>query len=644
MIHQKSVTPSKLNRSVVTSVLSSNGITGLLIFITLYFFKDSLFTSAHILGLAFLFSLYVFISYVSVFFLFRKSAVTGKNTSMIDKTGMLNYLENLARPDINIDSIAIPEVLQQDPNFQDLHRIGIRIRGLITETPESESLSEMEMSKLNEYIGVMESSFKQLTENSQKFYQSAYSQASELDDVTVEMANFTEQIKEIAEKTGQASHLAVDTSSITENWVEQMTEMTGTMSAISESGNKILNIVDTINNIASKTKLLALNATIEANRAGEHGKVFGVVAQEVRNLADHSAQAAKETADLIHSAIENLDTGNEISGKTVDALKNIKEEVGQVTHIIKEIDEASTRQAEGITKFNNGLAEISTLTKSQKENSKKTAAISDELSQVIYQVRENVLMGFKGKTTGLEEMAPGKKSIRTYADTLGTFNLLVDWFPPMTFKEDGQFKGLFIDICEEVLIKRMGIDVEFAEYDWDTCQERVINGLDDGLFTVPTVERKVYYETHINSAYSSDRLIWTYPEHPRVIEMETIRSAGDIITKGFTIATYHGNGWMKAELEPLGIKVFYEKEPFLFLTQKKADIIIEDPLIGIQKLKQLRIPIHKLMQTRAVLPTIPYQLLIGKKSPYVEILPEFDRRIREIRKDGTMERIMAAYR
>lgn len=362
----KPVLPSKLNRAVITPVLSSAGITALLIFITLCFFKDSLLTSIHIFGLAFLFIIYIFITYVFVFFLYRKLAIVEKNTSMIDKTGILNYLENLARPEINIDNIVIPEELKQDPDFQDLHRAGIRIRGLITE--DAESSSKFEISRLNEYIDVMESSFNQLTDNSQKFYQSAYSQASVLDGITTEMTNFTEQLKEIAENTGQASHLAMETSSITEKWVEQMKEMTSTISAISESGNKILNIVDTINNIASQTKLLALNATIEANRAGEHGKAFGVVAQEVRNLADHSAQAAKETSDLIHSAIENLDAGNKISGKMVDALKNIKQEVDQVTHIIKEIDEASTRQAKGITKFNDGLSEISTLTKSQKEH------------------------------------------------------------------------------------------------------------------------------------------------------------------------------------------------------------------------------------------------------------------------------------
>src|SRR6185436_13104931 len=125
-------------------------------------------------------------------------------------------------------------------------------------------------------------------------------------------------------------------------------DMVASMSAIEESSQQVAKIIKTIDEIAFQTNILALNAAVEAARAGEAGMGFAVVADEVRNLAQRSAQAARDTADLIEESIARAQGGNEAVTQVVTAMSAITESVTQVKGLVEEVSVASRQQSQGI--------------------------------------------------------------------------------------------------------------------------------------------------------------------------------------------------------------------------------------------------------------------------------------------------------
>jgi len=161
---------------------------------------------------------------------------------------------------------------------------------------------------------------------------------------------------------------------------EQMTEMTTAMEKISNNSDETRKVIKTIDDIAFQTNLLALNAAVEAARAGQHGKGFAVVADEVRNLAQRSAKAAKETADLIESSANNISDGVAISGKTADALSEIVENISETNSLISEISEASEQQTQNVSEIGSALEQIDTVTQQSAANAEELAATSQEMN------------------------------------------------------------------------------------------------------------------------------------------------------------------------------------------------------------------------------------------------------------------------
>jgi methyl-accepting chemotaxis protein len=241
----------------------------------------------------------------------------------------------------------------------------------------------------------------QMAASSQALSQGATESASSLEEVMASLNQMSAQISQNAENAGSASSLTGEARELADQGNEQMGRLVTAMEEINGAGNKISRIIKVIDEIAFQTNLLALNAAVEAARAGQHGKGFAVVAEEVRNLAGRSAQAAKETSELIEEAVAKARNGSEISDQTVTSLKAIVGGVSKVADLVDEIAVASSEQAQGIGQVNTGLGQIDQVTQQNTATAEESAAAAEELSQQARHL-QNMLGGFVVREQGRE--------------------------------------------------------------------------------------------------------------------------------------------------------------------------------------------------------------------------------------------------
>jgi len=224
------------------------------------------------------------------------------------------------------------------------------------------------------------SAASQVSASSQSLSQGATEQASQLEETSSSLDQMASMTKMNADNASKASHLASEARSQAEKGDAAMKEMQGAMSSISHSSDEVSRIIKTIEEIAFQTNLLALNAAVEAARAGEHGKGFAVVADEVRNLAQRAAQAAKETASLIEQNIERTKGGAEIVTKASVSLAGIMDSAKKVADIVNEIAAASKEQSEGISQITTAVSSLDQVTQQNAASAEEGASAAEELS------------------------------------------------------------------------------------------------------------------------------------------------------------------------------------------------------------------------------------------------------------------------
>ncbi|MDO8608398.1 MAG: methyl-accepting chemotaxis protein [Phaeospirillum sp.] len=264
-----------------------------------------------------------------------------------------------------------------------------RLKGDVNQT--ADKLSEI-VANINGAASQIGSAASEVAAGSQDLSQRSEEQASALEETAASMEELASTVRQNAGNAQQANQLAAGARDVAASGGQVVADAVSAMSRIEGSSQKIGDIVGMIDEIAFQTNLLALNAAVEAARAGDAGKGFAVVAQEVRNLAQRSAQASKEIKVLIAQSTGEVKSGAELvkgAGKTLD---EILSSVTRVANIISEIASASSEQAAGIDQINQAVTQMDEMTQQNAALVEESTAASHSLED---QSRElNRLMGF----------------------------------------------------------------------------------------------------------------------------------------------------------------------------------------------------------------------------------------------------------
>ena len=256
----------------------------------------------------------------------------------------------------------------------------------------NESISSMNrvLSGINTASEQVATGTMQVSNGSQEISEGASEQAGSIEELTVSITQISDQTRKNAENAERANKLSLMAKDSAVDGNERMKAMQAAMQEINESSENISKIIKVIDDIAFQTNILALNAAVEAARAGIHGKGFAVVAEEVRNLAARSANAAKETTDLIEGSIQKVEAGTKISDETAKALESIVEGVEKAVQLVNGITVASNEQATGITQVNKGIEQLSQVVQTNSSSAEETAAAAEELSSQAQALKDMV--------------------------------------------------------------------------------------------------------------------------------------------------------------------------------------------------------------------------------------------------------------
>ncbi|MCL2228014.1 MAG: methyl-accepting chemotaxis protein, partial [Oscillospiraceae bacterium] len=247
----------------------------------------------------------------------------------------MSLLEKIAEGDLTVE----PNILS------DKDKIGIALKTV------ADNLNRM-FSEIQQSTSQVATGSKQIADGSQTLAQGSTEQAASVQELSSSISEIAQKTKENADMAVRTAMLASEIKTSAEKGSRQMGEMMAAVKDINTSSQNISKVIKSIDDIAFQTNILALNAAVEAARAGQHGKGFAVVAEEVRNLAAKSAEAAKDTENLIADSIEKAELGSRIADETSASLTEIVTGIGESSKLVSDIAKSSENQSASIAQIN----------------------------------------------------------------------------------------------------------------------------------------------------------------------------------------------------------------------------------------------------------------------------------------------------
>ncbi len=245
---------------------------------------------------------------------------------------------------------------------------------------------------------------REMAASGQSVSQAASEQAATLQQTSSSLTQITSLTRKNASAMQTAAGLVGETTRMVDDANRSLEAMVGSMKDIHASSEKVSKIIRVIDEIAFQTNILALNAAVEAARAGEAGMGFAVVADEVRNLAQRSAQAARDTTVLIEESIAKSNAGGAKLDEVAESVRKITDQAGQVKTLVDEVDSASQEQARGIEQIAAATQQLEKVTQHNASSAERAASVSDQLQSHVRDLVRSI--GGLGALAGATEFEP----------------------------------------------------------------------------------------------------------------------------------------------------------------------------------------------------------------------------------------------
>ncbi|MCL2044916.1 MAG: methyl-accepting chemotaxis protein [Oscillospiraceae bacterium] len=394
------------------------GVAGyLVVYCFAMFSSDTYFTYTYVFPMLVLYILYYDVSFIKVAGISAVALNIGKIAFQLlhghfSDTDITSYTVQMASVVIfavGAYFLTNMTMLLSQKRIDELTETNRNVTNMAEKAKESNKAETELVNRIAEIIRTFVAGTKQVADGAQSLAYGSSEQSASVDELTISVSQINSMAKENLEVATAALNEVLQAGNLMTACSDQMEQMLAAMRTIDDKSKSILRTTKVIDDIAFQTNILALNAAVEAARAGQHGKGFGVVADEVRSLASKSAEAAKETSDSLTTSSQSIEEGNLIVEKVSASLHAIVEIAEKNAQQIAKVQSISASQSEAMERVNAGIEKVSEVIKENNATAQASAASSQEMNTQAY-LLERLINEFQDNniSTVSEQIIVGK--------------------------------------------------------------------------------------------------------------------------------------------------------------------------------------------------------------------------------------------